>query len=88
MLYALIMAGGKGTRLYPLSRSNNPKQFLKVINNKSFLRNTVDRIKPLVSKENIYVVTNKDYYESICSELPEIDKANIFVEPSNKETPL
>ncbi len=88
MLYALIMAGGKGTRLYPLSRSNNPKQFLKVINNKSFLRNTVDRIKPLVSKENIYVVTNKDYYESICSELPEIDEANIFVEPSNKETPL
>lgn len=86
MLYALIMAGGKGTRLYPLSRSNNPKQFLKVINNKSFLRNTVDRIKPLVSKENIYVVTNKDYYESICSELPEIDEANIFVEPSNKET--
>lgn len=88
MLYALIMAGGKGTRLYPLSRSNNPKQFLKVINNKSFLRNTVDRIKPLVSKENIYVVTNRDYYESICSELPEIDKTNIFVEPNNKETPL
>ena len=86
MIYALIMAGGKGTRLYPLSRSGNPKQFLKIINNKSFLRNTVDRIKPLVDNENIYVVTNKEYYEAVCKEIPEINSENIFVEPSNKET--
>lgn len=86
MLYALILAGGKGTRLYPLSRSKNPKQFLKVINDKSFLRNTVDRIKPLVSKENIYVVTNKEYIEKVYEELPDIDKKNIFIEPENKET--
>lgn len=86
MLYALIIAGGKGTRLYPLSRGNNPKQFLKVINNQSFLRNTMNRIMPLVDKENIYVVTNKDYYENICNELPEIGRDNVFVEPSNKET--
>jgi mannose-1-phosphate guanylyltransferase len=86
VLYALILAGGKGTRLYPLSRSNNPKQFLDIINNKSFLRNTVDRIKKLVDKDNIYVVTNKDYYEKICEELPEINRDNVFVEPSNKET--
>ena len=50
MLYALILAGGKGTRLYPLSRDNNPKQFLNIINGKSFLRNTVDRILPMVPK--------------------------------------
>lgn len=86
MLYALILAGGKGTRLYPLSRQHNPKQFLKVINNKSFLRNTVDRIKPLVEKENIYVVTNEDYIEKIYEELPDIKKENIFAEPANKET--
>lgn len=86
MLYALILAGGKGTRLYPLSRSQNPKQFLRIINNKSFLRNTVDRIKPIVSKENIYVVTNAEYIDKIFEELPEISKANIFVEPENKET--
>jgi Mannose-1-phosphate guanylyltransferase len=53
LLYALILAGGKGTRLYPLSRAKNPKQFLKVINNKSFLRGTVDRISPLVDKKYI-----------------------------------
>ncbi len=86
MLYALILAGGKGSRLYPLSRSGNPKQFLKLINDKSFLRNTVDRIKPLVSKENIYVVTNEEYLSKIYEELPEIIKSNIFVEPANKET--
>lgn len=86
MLYALILAGGKGLRLYPLSREKNPKQFLKVINNKSFLKNTVDRIKPLISKENIYVVTNEEYLDKIYEELPDIIRQNIFIEPANKET--
>ncbi|MCY6959260.1 sugar phosphate nucleotidyltransferase [Clostridium brassicae] len=88
MIYALILAGGKGTRLFPLSRDKNPKQFLKVINDKSFLRNTVDRIMPLVNKENICVVTNRDYIDKISEELPEISRDNIFMEPANKETPL
>lgn len=86
MIYGLILAGGKGTRLYPLSRANQPKQFLKVINNRSFLQNTVDRITPLIKKENIYVVTNKEYEEQIKRELGGINNKNIFTEPQNKET--
>lgn len=86
MIYALILAGGKGTRLYPLSREKSPKQFLKVINEKSFLRNTVDRISPVVEKENTFVVTNKDYIDKIKGELPDINCKNIFIEPANKET--
>ena len=86
VIYALILAGGKGTRLYPLSRANQPKQFLKVINNKSFLVNTVERITPLIKKDNIYVVTNKDYLEKIRDELSDVNSENIFTEPANKET--
>nr|WP_269206154.1 sugar phosphate nucleotidyltransferase [Clostridium botulinum] len=82
------MAGGKGTRLYPLSREKSPKQFLKVINEKSFLRNTVDRISSIVDKQNTYVVTNKDYIDKIKDELSDINQDNIFIEPANKETPL
>nr|WP_269205747.1 sugar phosphate nucleotidyltransferase [Clostridium botulinum] len=82
------MAGGKGTRLYPLSREKSPKQFLKVINEKSFLRNTVDRISSIVDKQNTYVVTNKDYIDKIKDELSDINQDNIFIEPANKETSL
>lgn len=86
MLYALILAGGKGTRLYPLSRSKNPKQFLKIVNDKSFLVNTVERINSVVPNENIFVVTNEEYEEKIREELTGIDPENIFTEPENKET--
>ena len=86
MIYGLVLAGGKGTRLYPLSRGKQPKQFLTIINNKSFLSNTVDRITPLIENENIYVVTNQDYLEKIRTELVGINANNIFTEPENKET--
>lgn len=87
MLYSLILAGGRGTRLYPLSRSSNPKQFLSIHNNgKSFLSNTVDRIRPIIHKDNIYVVTNQEYEDKIRDELKDIREENIFTEPANKET--
>lgn len=86
MIYGLILAGGKGSRLYPLSRADQPKQFLKLINDKSFLVNTVDRIIPIIDRDNIYVVTNMDYKEKVKNELIGIREENIFVEPANKET--
>nr|WP_207715108.1 mannose-1-phosphate guanylyltransferase [Clostridium beijerinckii] len=82
----MILAGGKGSRLYPLSRADQPKQFLKLINDKSFLVNTVDRIMPLIDRDNIYIVTNMDYKEKVKDELIGIREENIFVEPANKET--
>jgi mannose-1-phosphate guanylyltransferase len=86
VIYGLILAGGKGSRLYPLSRAGEPKQFLKLINDKSFLVNTVDRIIPIIDRDNIYVVTNMDYKEKVKNELIGIKDENIFVEPANKET--
>jgi mannose-1-phosphate guanylyltransferase len=86
VIYGLILAGGKGSRLYPLSRAGEPKQFLKLINDKSFLVNTVDRVIPLIDKDNIYVVTNSEYKEKVKNELAGIKEENIFVEPANKET--
>ena len=74
MLYALILAGGKGSRVYPLSRTHTPKQFLKVVNNKSFLVNTVERVAPIIDKENIFVVTNEMYKEKVKAELSDLNK--------------
>lgn len=78
MIYGLILAGGKGSRLYPLSRADQPKQFLKLINDKSFLVNTVDRIMPLIDRDNIYIVTNMDYKEKVKDELIGIREENIL----------
>ena len=86
MVYVLILAGGRGTRLYPLSREKKPKQFLNVIDDNSFLRKTVDRVKSIVPMDNIYIVTNEIYKENILSEINELREENIFIEPANKET--
>ena len=66
----------------------NYTDYLKLINNKSFLVNTVERITPLIKKDNIYVVTNKDYLEKIRDELSDVNSENIFTEPANKETAM
>ncbi len=62
-LYALIMAGGTGSRLWPRSRRATPKQFLPLLSERTMLQETVDRIAPLVPPSNILVVTGREYID-------------------------
>lgn len=82
----IILAGGSGTRLWPLSRKNYPKQFLKIGNDKSLLQQTVERVKKLVADEDILVITNKDYKFHIKAELKNLPEENIILEPEAKNT--
>ncbi len=87
-LYAVILAGGAGTRFWPLSRLEDPKQFLKFIGSKSLFQQTIDRIKPLVPPKNIFIVTGSTYRGIVRQQIADykIPDANILCEPSGKNT--
>ena len=80
------MAGGGGTRLWPLSRKNLPKQFLDLGTGKTLLEHTYDRAAHLVSQENIYIATTQQYQKKIQELLPGISEHNVFLEPERRET--
>jgi len=80
------MAGGSGTRLWPMSRKDKPKQFQKFSSQKSLLQETYDRIKDLVPKENIYVSLTSDVVDGAREQLPRILKDNFIIEPEAKNT--
>lgn len=80
-MIALFMAGGSGTRLWPLSRENNPKQLQKLIDSKSLITQTVDRLDPLIDPEDIWIVTNENYRERISEHCPTVPKEQIITEP-------
>lgn len=86
MLTALIMAGGSGERFWPLSTPDKPKQLLSLFSEKSMIRETVDRILPIISAEKIFIATNTLQAEEIKKELSDIPEANIIIEPSFKDT--
>ncbi len=80
-MYALIMASGQGTRLWPLSRAGKPKQFHPLISEKTLLRETYERVAKKFSPEQIYVAVTEQYYKIAKKELPEMLKRNFIVEP-------
>lgn len=81
------MAGGIGSRFWPMSRINYPKQFLDILNiGRTLIQSTYDRFAKFIPKENIYVVTFEDYAGIVAEQLPELSKANILCEPSRKNT--
>jgi len=81
----LIMAGGKGTRLWPISRAKKPKQFQKLIGDRTMLQETVDRLSPKFSLKDVYIATNKIYAGEVKKELPKLPVNNIIAEPSFRE---
>ena len=85
--YCVIMAGGIGSRFWPLSKNNYPKQFLDILGTgKSFIRSTYERFLPLVPSENFVVVTNAAYKDLVLQQLPEIKEENILCEPMRRNT--
>lgn len=86
MNYAVIMCGGSGSRFWPKSRKTFPKQFLKTVGNRTMIQATVDRISRFIPFENIYMVTNSYYVETIKEQVPQISEGNIIIEPMIKET--
>ncbi len=87
-LYAVILAGGSGTRFWPLSRRHLPKQFLKIIGKRSLFQETLRRIKPIVESSRIFIVTNADYRRQIREQLRglALPQKNILLEPEGKNT--
>jgi mannose-1-phosphate guanylyltransferase len=86
MRYAVIMAGGAGKRLWPLSRENRPKQLLPLLGGKSLLQIAVDRLSDLFTPEEILVVTHAEYAPLIRSAIPELPPENVIGEPQGRDT--
>jgi len=84
--YALIMAGGTGTRLWPVSRRDRPKQSLKLVGNRTMFEHAVDRIAPLFQPEHIFVVAGSDHVPELASQAPELPKENFIIEPTGRGT--
>jgi mannose-1-phosphate guanylyltransferase len=85
--YVAIMAGGIGSRFWPISRTDYPKQFLDILNTgRTLIQATFDRFAKLVPVENIYVVTFEHYKLLVALQLPELPEQNIVCEPSRKNT--
>jgi mannose-1-phosphate guanylyltransferase len=84
--YALIMAGGVGTRLWPLSRRDRPKQSLELVGERTMFEHAVDRIVPIFQPEEIFVVTGAEHVASLAAQAPKLPRENFIVEPAGRGT--
>ena len=85
--YCIIMAGGIGSRFWPLSKDNYPKQFLDILGTgKSFIRSTYERFSPAIPDENFLVVTNKAYKQLVLDHLPMLKPDQVLCEPARRNT--
>ena len=81
----LILAGGRGTRLWPISRTYKPKQFQKFFGEKTLLQITFERVLPLAKREDIFVATSDFFFREVRDQLPNLSKRNIILEPAPRE---
>lgn len=86
IITCVILAGGKGERFWPKSRTHLPKQFLNISGNKSMIQQTVDRLQKFIPLENIFVITNELYAELIKVQIPNLPVDNIIIEPIGRNT--
>lgn len=86
MRHAVIMAGGVGVRLWPLSRQGKPKQLLRLFDGKSLLRHSFERVCLLLPPERINIITNQAHIEQVAKELPELSPENLIGEPVGRDT--
>src|SRR5947209_17398057 len=86
MLHTVVMAGGSGTRFWPKSRRNRPKQLLRLYGDASMLQQTVARIAPLVPPDRVRIVTGADQAEAVRAQLPDLPAANVVAEPCPRDT--
>jgi len=86
MLHAIIMAGGTGTRFWPASRQQTPKQLLSLVPGGSMIRQTLDRLGDLAPRERCLVVTNERLVDAVRAELPELPEASVVGEPCKRDT--
>ena len=86
MLCALIMAGGRGERFWPMSTEKKPKQFLKLLGENSMIQLTVKRLEPIIPIERIFIVTASSYKDLIKDHIPNIPDRNIIIEPEGRNT--
>lgn len=84
--YAVIMAGGFGTRFWPLSRKQRPKHFIKLIGGNTLVRHSIDNISSMFAKDKIIIIANKLHSALLRSEAYDIPKENIILEPRSKDT--
>lgn len=85
-LYAVIMAGGVGSRFWPRSKKKTPKQLIKIFGENTMIQDTVERLEGIVKRENIIIITNKIQKEGIIEQLPSVPVENIIEEPFGKNT--
>ncbi|MBI4387608.1 MAG: NTP transferase domain-containing protein, partial [Candidatus Omnitrophica bacterium] len=84
--WAIVMAGGSGTRLWPASRKRNPKQFLKLFGKKTLIENTIDRVSKVIPKKRIFIITDARQVARVRRTFPKIPAHQIIGEPCAQNT--